>query len=144
MPVPVVPALCCRMPVKRSHRSRASSYYTALLPVAQIRRWAYYLPLAQLHLNTSPTAALGGRSPYWARYGVHPNVTAIPPLEPLLQLLNFPRWGRWWGAQGAGWRLTTESGCAWSRQLGACHQLTVLHAFPPGPAPARPPACPAS
>lgn len=49
------------------------------------------MPLAQWHLNTAPTAALGGRSPHWARYGVNPNVTAVPPLDRLFQLLDFPR-----------------------------------------------------
>lgn len=50
------------------------------------------LPLAQKHINESPTTALGGRSPYWARYGVHPNMSQLPSLEQLFELLDFPRW----------------------------------------------------
>lgn len=71
------------------------------------------LPLALWHLNVSPTAALGGRSPYWARNGVSPNVTALPPLEQLFELLGFPRWVGWWvdgwGCEG----LDGDGGARW-------------------------------
>ena len=95
----------CQHTCAPTQRPVPSSHYIALLS-ARTRdgRWAYYLPLAQLHLNITPTAALGGRSPYWARFGTNPNVTAIPPLEPLLELLDFPRWGGWVRAARAGWR----------------------------------------
>lgn len=49
------------------------------------------LPLAQWHINTSPTAALGGRCPYWARFGVMPNVSQMPSLSALFKLMGFDR-----------------------------------------------------
>lgn len=49
------------------------------------------LPWAKYHMNTSPTAALGGRCPYWARYGVNPNVSQMPPLGDVLKLMGFSR-----------------------------------------------------
>lgn len=49
------------------------------------------LPLAQWHINTSPTAALGGRCPYWARFGIMPNVSQMPPLSALFKLMGFSR-----------------------------------------------------
>lgn len=91
---PLFSRLCPRI----ARCSFASSYCNFLLPNPHLLpcvphgRWGYFLPLAQWHLNTTPTAALGGRSPYWARYGINPNVTALPPLEQLFELLGFTRW----------------------------------------------------
>lgn len=87
------------------------------------------LPLAKFHINTSPTAALGGRSPYWARYGVNPNVSQLPPLEDVFKLMGFSRcWvARAWHAmqQSSFFRLTSDWAapcmCTWpTRAMRPC------------------------